>query len=111
MSATLLSENRSFTPSLFRSLKDSLKMTISILGLGEAGSYFANDLAAVGVTEIRSYSRLAAEEALPDWLFDSDLQRSHQSALVRKDPGHYGPLFPGVPDDLPYYWPPGTLVG
>jgi hypothetical protein len=31
---------------------------------------------------------------------------SHRSALVRKDPGHYRPLFPDVPDDLPYVWPP-----
>jgi len=64
-----------------------------------------SDLAAVGVTEIRSYSRLAAEEALPDWLFDSDLQRSHQSALVRKDPDHYRQFFPDVPSDLDYVWP------
>ena len=33
------------------------------------------------------------------------LPLAHQSALVRKDPDHYGPLFPGVPDDLPYVWP------
>lgn len=25
--------------------------------------------------------------------------------LVRKDPEHYGPRFPGVPGDLPYVWP------
>jgi len=25
--------------------------------------------------------------------------------LVRKDPEHYGPLFPGVPADLEYVWP------
>ena len=33
------------------------------------------------------------------------MHRAHQSSLLRKDPAHYGPLFPGVPDDLPYYWP------
>ena len=31
--------------------------------------------------------------------------RSHRSALVRKDPAWYGPMFPGVPDVLPYVWP------
>lgn len=41
----------------------------------------------------------------PDWFGDPDFHRSHQSNLVRKLPEHYGPLFPGVPDDLPYIWP------
>lgn len=41
----------------------------------------------------------------PSWLGDIDFHLSHQSNLVRKDPAHYGPLFPGVPDDLPYVWP------
>src|SRR3712207_7307101 len=36
-------------------------------------------------------------------LFRSHL--SHRSALVRKDPARYRPLFPEVPDDLPYVWP------
>lgn len=41
----------------------------------------------------------------PDWFGDEDFHRSHQSNLIRKLPDHYGPLFPGVPDDLPYIWP------
>ena len=41
----------------------------------------------------------------PPWLGDEALHRSHQSNLVRKSPEVYGPLFPGVPDDLPYVWP------
>ncbi len=45
------------------------------------------------------------DEQAPSWLGDQDLHRSHQSNLVRKDPEHYRPLFPGVPDDLPYVWP------
>jgi hypothetical protein len=43
--------------------------------------------------------------AVPAWLGDAELHRSHQSNLVRKDPELYGPLFPGVPADLPYVWP------
>ena len=62
-----------------RGFSDSCAATIS------------SDLAAVGVTEIRSYSRLAAEEALPDWLFDSDLQRSHQSALASRPSANEAP--------------------
>lgn len=52
---------------------------------------------------------LAQDELeLPPWLGDPDFHRSHQSNLVRKDPAFYGPLFPGVPDDLPYVWPAAT---
>ena len=46
--------------------------------------------------------------AMPPWIGESEFHRSHQSNLVRKDPAHYSRLFPGVPDDLPYVWPPGV---
>lgn len=63
------------------------------------------DLAAVGVTEIRSQEELEAAGKLPPWLGDEAFHRSHRSALLRKDPDHYGPHFVGVPDDLEYVWP------
>lgn len=76
------------------------------LGFGDTcAETITTDLAAVGVHTIRNVDQLAAAGALPPWLFDPDLQRSHRSALVRKDPGHYGPHFPDVPDDLAYVWP------
>jgi hypothetical protein len=65
----------------------------------------ARDLASAGVDRLRSYSELAKDDALPEWLFDDDVQRSHRSALVRKDPEHYTRVFPDVPPDLPYVWP------
>lgn len=43
--------------------------------------------------------------ASPLWLGDAALHRSHQSNLIRKDAAVYAPLFPGVPDDMPYVWP------
>lgn len=43
--------------------------------------------------------------ALPSWLGDPAFHRAHQSNLIRKDPAHYEPRFPGVPGDLPYVWP------
>jgi hypothetical protein len=49
----------------------------------------------------------------PDWLYgDSgdDLIRSHRSNLIRKMPHYYGPIWPDVPDDLPYYWPGKVTV-
>lgn len=64
-----------------------------------------SDLLAAGVPTVRSQAELAAAGALPDWLGDEDFHRSHRSALVRKDPDFYRPLFPDVPDDLPYVWP------
>ncbi|MEV5407315.1 MSMEG_6728 family protein [Thermopolyspora sp. NPDC052614] len=53
----------------------------------------------------RGQAELAEAGALPPWLGDPDFHRAHQSALIRKDPDHYRPLFPLVPDDLPYVWP------
>ena len=63
------------------------------------------DLRDAGVPAIRPYDELAAAGALPPWLSDEDLIRSHRSNLVRKDPAYYRPQFPDVPDDLPYVWP------
>ena len=65
----------------------------------------ATDLAPVGVTAVRTQPQLAAAGALPRWLGDERLHRSHRSALVRKDPAFYRPRFGDVPDDLPYFWP------
>lgn len=64
-----------------------------------------DDAAVAGVQRVRTQQELADTGALPAWLGDEDLHRSHRSNLVRKDPEHYGPLFPDVPDDLPYVWP------
>ena len=65
----------------------------------------AADLRTFGIGTIRTQVELAAGEALPPWLGQESVHVSHQSALVRKDPEHYRPLFPEVPDDLPYAWP------
>ncbi|MEV6651472.1 MSMEG_6728 family protein [Streptomyces sp. NPDC051219] len=54
---------------------------------------------------VRSQQQLVADGDLPPWFGDPDFHRSHQSALVRKDPEFYRDRFPGVPDDLPYVWP------
>lgn len=42
---------------------------------------------------------------MPGWFSERKFFLSHQSNLIRKDPDFYGPLFPGVPDNLPYFWP------
>lgn len=54
---------------------------------------------------VRDQPQLEAAGELPPWLGDEAVHRSHRSALVRKDPAAYAPLFPDVPDDLPYTWP------
>ena len=51
---------------------------------------------------------------LPPWFGLEPLHLSHRSALLRKDPEHYRPLFaalgnPDEPDDLPYLWPPDVF--
>jgi Pyrimidine dimer DNA glycosylase len=63
------------------------------------------DLKAAGVDTIRPQHELAAADRLPAWLGDGALHLSHQSALVRKDPEYYRPLFPDAPHNLEYVWP------
>lgn len=70
-----------------------------------AGTLVADLAGATGLGRPRPQDRLAAAGELPPWLGDPDFHLSHRSALVRKDPAFYGPVFPGVPDDLPYVWP------
>ncbi|WP_343994485.1 MSMEG_6728 family protein, partial [Terrabacter terrae] len=75
-------------------------------GFGDTcAATIAADLAKVGVEQLRSYRELAEAGDLPPWLFDESVQRSHRSALVRKDPAHYAETFPEVSPDLPYVWP------
>jgi len=64
-----------------------------------------DDLAAAGTTSVRTYAELRSADALPGWLFDDAVLRSHRSALMRKDPERYRSYFPDVPADLPYEWP------
>ncbi len=76
------------------------------LGFGDTCALtIATDLRTAGIDLVRTQSELAVAKALPSWLGDETLHRSHRSALVRKDRQHYGELFPDVPDDLPYVWP------
>jgi hypothetical protein len=76
------------------------------LGFGDtcAGT-IAADLAAFGIVEIRTEAELAAAGALPPWLDDEAVTRSHQSSLVRKDPEFYRKHFPDVRPDIDYVWP------
>ena len=47
---------------------------------------------------------------LPPWFGVEALHLSHRSALLRKDPAIYRPLFgDDEPDDLPYLWPPAVF--
>lgn len=76
------------------------------LGFGDTCALtIATDLREVGIESVRSQAELAAEGGLPSWLGQEEVHRSHRSALIRKDPDHYRPLFPDVPDDLSYVWP------
>ena len=65
----------------------------------------ADVAAARGLTESRAQDDLAAAGERPPWLGDDALHLSHRSALVRKDPDFYQPLFGDIPADLPYVWP------
>lgn len=79
------------------------------VGLGHADSCAATmvqDLAAgTGIGAPRTQAELERASELPPWLGDEAFHRSHQAALVHKDPEFYRVHFPEVPDDLPYVWP------
>jgi hypothetical protein len=76
------------------------------LGFGDTcAATIGADLRAAGIEAVRTQEQLAEAGRLPPWLGDEALHTSHRSALVRKDPDHYRPMFPDVPDDLPYVWP------
>ena len=63
--------------------------------------------AGVDRARLRTQRELLQADELPPWLGNRRVHRSHQAALKRKDPGHYGPHFPNVdPDDVAdYVWP------
>lgn len=55
---------------------------------------------------IQEFALPAPHQSEPPGWFGLDMfHRSHQSNLVRKDPGYYRIHFPDVPNDLPYFWP------
>lgn len=54
------------------------------------------------------YAPPCEDNVAPCWFGNEHFHRSHQSNLIRKNPEYYGPLFPGVPDNLPYIWPINT---
>ena len=60
---------------------------------------------ATGLALVRTEPSLLEAGEMPPWFGDQEFHRSHQSALVRKDPEYYGRWFPDVPDDIPYVWP------
>jgi hypothetical protein len=70
-----------------------------------AGTLLADFTAVAGDGPVRRQDELARAGDLPPWLGDRAFHRSHQSALVRKDPVFYRDRFPGVAGDLPYVWP------
>jgi hypothetical protein len=59
----------------------------------------------LGHTAVRTQAELRVAGELPPWLGAEAFHLSHRSALVRKDPGYYGPKFPDTPPDMPYVWP------
>ena len=71
-----------------------------------AATLVADLRAATGLDTIRIQSELALAGELPPWLGEPVFHRSHQSVLAGKDPAHCRPMFPDVPDNLPYVWPP-----
>lgn len=52
------------------------------------------------------YSKFKISADKPSWLGSEKFHLAHKSALIRKKPDHYRPLFGlDVPDNLEYIWP------
>ncbi len=87
----------------------AVKMWRGHLGaLSEYGIAICNEWRARGYQDNQLPFFLERREAncpMPKWLGNPEFHLSHQSNLIRKLPSHYSPLFPGVPDNLPYVWP------
>lgn len=73
------------------------------------------DRCATQISEFRargepaSMDELRRAGALPPWIGSRAFHRSHQSALIQKDPGFYRPRFPHIREPVPYVWPqPGA---
>lgn len=47
----------------------------------------------------------------PGWLGRADVHAAYRSALIAKDPAHYGPLWPGTPAGLEHPWPQEPAPG
>ena len=92
---------RGYVPAL---AKYALESADAWIELGHADTVRPQLLVFAPEVEHRSQEELE----LPPWIGDPAFHRSHRSNLVRKDPEFYRPLFPDVPDDLPYIWPPAT---
>lgn len=53
----------------------------------------------------RTQAELAGAGALPPWLGDEAMHRTHRSALLRKDAERYAEQFGDEDPGLPYVWP------
>jgi hypothetical protein len=56
------------------------------------------------VIGVRDQPELVAAGEVPPWLGREDFHLSHRSALVRKNPDFYRPIFGDLPE-VPYVWP------
>ncbi len=66
------------------------------------------ELVSIGMAEPRHQDRLAESGALPPWLGNEALHRSHRAVLLRKDPAWYGERFADAPEDDTCLWPEAT---
>ena len=72
---------------------------------GRAGTVGVKLLLHLHGEPARTQEELGRLGMLPPWLGRDDLHHAYRSALVRKDPDHYRPLFPDAVEDLEYVWP------
>lgn len=54
--------------------------------------------------KINAYNTNTPIRVMPSWLGRENIHVSHKSNLIRKMPAYYKPLWPEIPDNIPYVW-------
>jgi hypothetical protein len=89
---------------MWRGYEDALKLYINVMISEWKRRGFVNNM------NTYALPLWLGDIRLPHWLGDSRLHLSHRCNLVRKDRDFYGPLWPGVDSEAPYWWPVKMLT-
>lgn len=102
---TLSGETRGWLPHPVVKMWRGYESALARYGVAMCDEWLKRGFADTLRDRIAAYD--TGDDALPPWLGNRRLHRSHQSNLVRKEAAHYRKRFPRVPDDLAYVWPGG----
>lgn len=86
---------------MWKGHENALKHYFNVISLEWIGRGYKHNMGFIDINESFDF---------PKWIGDERFHLAHQSNLIRKKPEYYGPMFPGVPDDLEYVWPSKAIM-